>query len=430
MTSPFGRRAPPKARRLSLSHKFISVPHAHWLRYTVITMLLTESEGKELLQRAGLQIPRGMLIRQLADLEQVAAKNLAFPIYAKAQVLHGNREVQGLIIKVENHDQIEKAVSGLLDATDQYRQPIIAVLLEESISVDQQIYLSLSYDTRTRRLIAYYSPKGGTGMDDRGETLQQVQLSVLNEPVQFPPAPELLPVVQQLWQCFLENDAVLVEVNPLVRSGEKYYCLDAKIELEDIAASRHTEWSLYGQRNTLGRPPTELELRAREVSQMDHRGAAGESFFEFINGDVGVLASGGGASQLAMDALMAAGIRPANYTEYSGNPPREKVKALTEVVLSIPNLRGLYVVGSNASFTDIYETLAGVVDSLLESAYVERPGFAVLIRRGGPRWQEAFEMVKERLAGKRVNLKLFGPDFPVVDTAAEMKDMLDAQVKE
>ena len=92
-------------------------------------------------------------------------------------------------------------------------------------------------------------------------------------------------------------------------------------------------------------------------------------------------------------------------------------------MLAIKNLHGLYVVGSNANFTDIYETLAGVVDGLLTSKYA-KPGFKVLIRRGGPRWEEAFAMVTERLAATGVELKLFGPDFPIVETAEEMKKML------
>jgi ATP-citrate lyase beta-subunit len=72
---------------------------------------------------------------------------------------------------------------------------------------------------------------------------------------------------------------------------------------------------------------------------------AGESFFEFSGGNIGVMASGGGASTLAMDALLSEGLKPANYTEYSGNPTREKVAALTNLVLSLPNLEALICCG-------------------------------------------------------------------------------------
>lgn len=387
-------------------------------------MLLNEAEGKELLKRAGLRVPKGMLISSAAELDQIDQKNLQFPVYVKAQVMHGNRALQNMVLRAGDAKELNTAVNELFNSKDQYDQPISQILIEEAVVFESELYLSIGYDTNFRQMVVNFSHKGGTGMDDRGETLEIVPLSIINEPAIFTPENSLLPTIQKLWNLFKENDATLVEINPIVRSGDEYICLDAKVELDETAKFRHEEWDRYPERSALGRPPTMLERRAQEVSRSDHRGAAGESFFEFLGGNVGVLASGGGASLLAMDALMAAGISPANYTEYSGNPPREKVKALTEVVLSIPNLEGLYVVGSNANFTDIYETLAGIVDALLESDYKNQAGFSVLIRRGGPRWQEAFAMVEERLKETNIKLKLFGPDFPVVQTALEMKEML------
>lgn len=386
-------------------------------------MLLTEAEGKELFKRAGLTLPDSEVVTSVTELAALDHQRFTFPVFCKAQVLHGNRALQHLIRRANNFDELQQQVTELLTGTDQYSQPITAVLLEQGVSFTSESYLALTYDTHHRSLVAQYSPQGGTGMDDRGETLQTVPLSSLEEPSSFAPNQQLLPTVQKLWHVIRDNDALLVEVNPLVYANDQYLCLDAKVELEDTARFRHEEWQRYSSRSGMGRPPTELETKAHQVSAMDHRGVAGESFFEFIGGDVGVMASGGGASLLAMDALMAAGISPANYTEYSGNPTREKTKALTDVVLSIENLKGLYVVGSNANFTDIYETLAGVIDGLLDSSYA-KPGFKILIRRGGPRWEEAFEMVKQRLAGMGVEYKLFGPDFPIVETAAKMKQLL------
>lgn len=392
-------------------------------------MLLTESEGKALLVRAGLAVPKSMLIFSHDELNKIDLQQLIYPVFVKAQVLHGNRELQNLIRRASSFDELNTIVGEMFAQTDQFDQPISGLLIEQSVNFSQQVYLSLTYETKSRSLVAQYSHQGGVGMDDRGNSIQTVELSSLEEPNSFFPDQRLLSVVQKVWHVVFDNDATLVEINPLVITDTDIYCLDAKIELDDAARFRHEEWQLYGERSSMGRPPTQLELRAKEVSSRDHRGVAGESFFEFIGGQIGVMASGGGASLLAMDALMAEGISPANYTEYSGNPSREKVRSLTDVVLSIKNLEGLYVVGSNASFTDIYETLAGVIDGLLESDYVDQDNFSLLIRRGGPRWQEAFEMVRERLSGKPLKYKLFGPDFPIVATAREMKQMLEENKK-
>lgn len=410
-------------------------------------MLLTEHEAKKLLVRAQLQVPDHFLITHelasneielLTYLQQQttasAIDNADSRFYVKAQVLHGNRAEQGLVVSSTNQT-LKEVILSLFSKRDQHNQPISAVLVEHGLKIKQSFYIALRYDTVTRQLVCLYSEKGGTGMDERGDTLQKIPLSVLEKPKTFTQKPELLTTLQKLWQTFTENDASLIEINPLaqVATQDGFVCLDAKIELEDSARFRHSEWSEYPERSAFGRPPTLLEKKALQVSRSDHRGVAGESFFELPDGEIGVMASGGGASTLAMDALLAVGVKPANYTEYSGNPTREKVHALTTVVLSIPHLKGLYVVGSNANFTDIYETLAGVVDGLLESTYLQPQAkstkpFAILVRRGGPRWQEAFEMVQERLAGyiqsNQIKIKLCGPDFPLLDTAQEMKNLL------
>lgn len=390
-------------------------------------MLLTEAEAKELFKRVGLTIPSGRLVSSLGELDALQQQDFNYPVFCKAQVLHGNRFLQNLIRKATDYEQMIFETRDLLQSTDQYDQPITSILIENGESFHEENYLSLSYSTNKRSLVAQYSHQGGVGMDERGSSLQEVELSSIDEPMSFAPNQQLLEVLQKLWQVMQDNDALLVEVNPLVLTDGGYVCLDAKVELEDSARFRHEEWQTYGERSTLGRLPTELEKRAHAVSQSDHRGVAGESFFEFLGGEVGVMASGGGASLLAMDALMSSGVTPANYTEYSGNPPRQKVADLARVVLSIPNLKGLFVVGSNASFTDIYETLAGVVDGFLESNYAQQPGFSVLVRRGGPRWQEAFEMVEERFRGLPIRLKLLGPDFPIIETAEVMKQMLEGK---
>ncbi len=393
-------------------------------------MILKEFEGKQLLQSVGLSIPKSILVQNGVTTSGLnTAKSLQFPVYLKAQVLHGNRELQGLITKVSDIAQLEVKVSELFAQVDQYGQKISHVLIEESVVFSEQFYVSFSYSTATRTSVIQFSKSGGTGMDDRGDSLSLSQISLKNGLTEFPEYPELLPVLQNLFTVFTTNDASLLEVNPLVRTESGFVCLDAKIELEDTAKFRHPEWDTYSERSQIAQPPTAVEKKAREISRSDTKGVAGESFFEFRGGNIGVMASGGGASTLAMDALMAEGLRPANYTEYSGNPTKEKVFALTKLVLSLPHLDALYVVGSNANFTDIYETLSGVIDGLVVADLPDN--FKVLIRRGGPRWQEAFQMVTERLSekekqsGKKIQLKLFGPDFSIVKTARELKQMFD-----
>lgn len=438
-------------------------------------MILYEHEAKVLLGTAGLVTTVSFLLNKKNWRKQLKekSKKLAFPLYLKAQVLHGNRKLQGLITRVESLAELDPSIETLFSQHDRFNQPVTSILVEQAVDYDTQFFVSLRYATESRRLVLEISDQAGEGMDERGGTLRQQHLSVIAPPTKLDFFPELLPVVQKLWHVFVKNDALLIEINPLVFASNtlssrasversvlpqteneqltlgvdipdlsrtfstslgstqddkdmthNFSCLDAKIELESTAGDRHPEWQDYPSRSVLGRAWTRAELQAHEVSACDHRGVAGESFFEFEGGDIGVMISGGGASHLLMDSFLASGLKPANYTEYSGNPTGEKVKKLTDVVLSLPNLKGLFVVGGNANFTDIYETIEGIVTSFLTSPYSRQPEFALLIRRGGPRWQEAFEMVEKELQGFPVRLKLLGPDFPLVDTVKEMRKLV------
>ncbi len=117
---------------------------------------------------------------------------------------------------------------------------------------------------------------------------------------------------------------------------------------------------------------------------------------------------------VALDGVLATGGAPANYTEYSGNPPAEKVYKLTKIVLSKKGLNGLLVAGAIANFTDIYETLRGFAEALKEV----KPKFPIVIRRAGPRDKEAFEMLREAAKKDGFDFHLFGPETPI-DEAAE-----------
>ena len=113
-------------------------------------------------------------------------------------------------------------------------------------------------------------------------------------------------------------------------------------------------------------------------------------FYE-LDGDIVVLASGGGTSVEALDDLCLLGGKPAVFTEYSGNPTPEKVKGLTKIALMHPGpIHAIWVVGGRANFTDIYETLiGGIMGGIRETPNFDKT-IPILIRRAGPRDEEAF----------------------------------------
>lgn len=395
-------------------------------------MKLYEYEAKQLLAGEGLLVPDNEFVTSdtFKGLElNIKTIGLSFPVVIKAQVLHGNRGLHGLILEAENRNELTDKIQQLLTSTDANNQPITSILIEPKISFNSEHFVSLGYDTRSRTAQLQFSAAGGVGMDNRGETIVSCEVPITGQ-ISFPDEIDLSlhTTLSKLRNLFFNHDCSSLEINPFVQTKQGWMCLDAKIQLDTAAAFRHPNWQQYPSRSGLGRDWTPRERQAHQVSAQDHRGVAGESFFEFPDGEIGVLASGGGASTLAMDALLLNELKPANYTEYSGNPTRQKVQALADVVLSIPNLKGLYVVGSTANFTDIYETLRGVIDSFVGSQYAQQPGFVVIIRRGGPRWQEAFEYARSQLDPLPIKYRLFGPDFPIVPTAHELKKLLEEEL--
>ncbi len=383
-------------------------------------MRLFEHEAKTLLRQNNIESPLPLALGVLGEL------SFTKPCILKAQILTGNRWNKGLIQPCSTSTDWLNAGQNLLAALAKHHfPPDTPVLVEPLVEFGQEMYLAIRYDTVTRQAVLYFEPRGGTGIEERqqGQSLPAYPLADLAE-TPVPPLPaDLHPDwLQSLIQTFFQNDLLLLEINPLVLVAGRPLVLDAKIELEDNAAFRHPEWVNYPPRTLFTRAPSAHEQQAKLVNAMDHRGVAGASYFDF-DGTIGILASGGGASQLAMDALLAANLKPANYTEYSGNPTREKVRALAEIVLANPRLTALWVVGGHANFTDIYETLMGVMDAL-EQAKLP-PGFPVVARRGGPRTEEAFTALRQRAAALNLRLKLFDSSYPITDTVAVLQQLLE-----
>lgn len=386
-------------------------------------MILYEFEGKQLLAKSGITVPKSQLLE-----DQLQKVNISVPFVLKAQVLSGKRAQAGGVIVINKGDNFEDSVKLLFKKAVNNEQ-VNKILVEEKVEHASEWYLSLSYDTETRGLVLTISQSGGTGIEDREvktypiSVLEQIATSTSsprNDDLKTPIPSEL---VEKCIKCFLENDCTLLEINPLVETPNGWIALDAKIKLDDDAAKKHEEWQ-YPPRSVGGRAPTQNEIDAKKIDEGDYRGTAGSAYFD-LPGDIAILSSGGGVSLTAMDALVKAGGKPANFTEYSGNPPKEKVEKLTKIVLNKENLHGLWIIGTvAANFTDIYETLSGIIEGLrnIEEELGKKFDFPIVIRRGGPRGEEAFEMLR---GVKEFNLTLQGEETSITKSAQIMTELAD-----
>ena len=380
-------------------------------------MILYEFEGKKLLSVAGIAVPRSQLINSKD--EKISLK---FPVVLKAQVLSGKRADVGGILFAENEEEYHEGINKLLGAVIN-KEKVEQVLVEEKADIEKEYYISISYSTETRGPVLTISESGGTGIEERGADNFPVNPLDYSEGL-----PDIIDkeVLEKLVNLFFSQDCLLLEVNPLIKtkSGE-WMALDAKVKLDDFAKPRHKDWD-FSPRSAPGHNPTKGEIEAKKIDEGDYRGTAGSSYFDITGGDIAVLSSGGGVSLTALDSLINFGGKPANFTEYSGNPPKEKVAKLTKVVLDKPNIHGLWVIGTVvANFTDIYATLTGFVEGLKETEEMlgTKFDFPIVIRRGGPRVEEAYEMLKENTD---FDFHLQGEETSIAQSAKTMAELAKA----
>lgn len=389
-------------------------------------MKLYEFEGHNILNRVGIDSPNFVVCENLDEVRQ-AQKRVGFPIAAKVQVLSGKRSKRGGVKICKDENELEGFCKKYFGA-DFDAEEIKYITLFEAVKIEAELYASITYDTVLKIPFLLYCSNGGVDIEEVQEENPKIvkrvdidpEIGLLEKDLkEITNDTKLMDFLLRLWDAFSKFDCRLVEVNPIAKTTEGYKALDAKVILDDNGLARQTELNVLSK-GSAGAIPTNREIEARKIDAEDYRGSAGSTFIEF-DGDIAILASGGGASLLVMDAVVSAGGRPANYTEYSGNPPREKVEKLTKIALDKKDLAGCLVAGAFANFTDIYETLSGFADGLVNIS--PKVNFPIVVRRGGPKQKEAYDMLMALAREKGFDIHLFGPEIPISVACQKMVEL-------
>lgn len=398
-------------------------------------MKLYEFEGKQLLKDAGIKTPEGYLIENENQIKEITTQ-----VVLKAQAMSGKRGKAGLILTATNREEAKKKVKTLFTKKHN-NEEIKKIWIEEKIEKKHEFFLAITYDTKAKSPAIILTKFGGMDVEEtkkqHSESVIIEQINIL-EPLTEEKTQQLaakagidnkqLPaLIKKLYDLFLEKDMKLLEINPLAevcdqksiheRSECELFCLDAKIILDDDALFRQS--FTFPQRVGIGREKTEREIAANKINEMDHRGIAGKTYID-LDGDIGILASGGGASITAVDALLSYNQKPANYTEYSGNPSPEKVEALARIVMSRKDLKGLFIVGAKANFTQIHETIAAIVKVIKEI----KPDYPIIFRRAGPGDKEAKALVEKTAKEMNLDMEWYGDETPITVAAKRMAEKI------
>lgn len=370
-------------------------------------MRLYEYEAKKLLDRYGLETP--------------GKEGESFVV--KAQVLTENRKKHGGIKFADSRKDAEKIAEEMKGSSIKGYN-VEDVLIEEKIEHENELYLAVLYDTDVRKPVIVFGREGGTGVEKREvERLEIEELErhrirqFLNQiKVDNKDLRKLSDTVYRACKCFFEEDARMIEINPLAKTEEGFKVLDAMMDLDSDAAYRHSRE--FPERSEFPREKTEREVEAEKIDENDHRGIAGK--YTELEGNIGMMLAGGGASLTNMDALIQYGGKPANYTEYGGNPPTEKIYRLSKIIISRQGLKGLWHVGGTANNTDIHRTMKGFCQALRE----EEPDYPIVVRRDGPNADKAFKLLRKTREELDLNMKLYRNDTTMTETAETLMKMI------
>lgn len=352
-------------------------------------MKLFEFEGKQIFEKYALPLLRRQVLNAPTD-----KVTLDLPLIVKAQVRATDRKKAGGILFARTETELTDALNQLFGKEIQ-GEKVEKVLLEELADVDQEYYVSFSYDTKRRGPVLALSPKGGSGIHEAhvygidvlvGLDEDQIKRELKTAGFLDADSTEMIDIITKLWKLFNDELAIVAEINPVLKTKDgKFFAGDSKVDM--------------GKRRTV----------------------------EQMGGDIAVIASGGGASLINVDALLLAGGKPANYTEYSGNPSKEVVTELTKRVFGQSGIKGCWVIGGTANFTDIYETMLGFTEGLKQ--VTPKPTFPFVIRRGGPRQKEAVEMLTRFAKEEGFEFYIYGSETPMVKTAQYIVDLAYKGVK-
>ena len=355
-------------------------------------MNFEEHAAKPLLEAAGVAIPRGRLARSAGDARAVAT-SLGGPVVVKAQVPAGKRGKAGGVRPADDPAAAGEAANAILGMEIGGRR-VESVLVEERAPIAAEYYAAVLNDPASKGPLVMFSPEGGMDVEEVAAATPE---RVRSAPVDIRHgldlesaramldglAPEIdeAPVAETLaalYRAYRDNDAELLEVNPLARRRDgRLIALDCKFTLDDSAVRRRGAIAGAGSPE----PMTDLEARAQGI---------GLKYIE-LDGDVGVIANGAGLTMTTMDVIARHGGRPANFLEIGGEA-YTKAKPALELVLANPRVKCL-VVNFCGAFARTDVMTGGVLDAWEALA----PPVPVFFSVHGTGSTEAREMLRRRL---------------------------------
>jgi succinyl-CoA synthetase beta subunit len=308
---------------------------------------LCEYEAKSILSKYGITTPQGGLATTASQAHEIAAK-LRMPVAVKAQVLVAGRGKAGGILFAQSVEEAQKAAEKLLGMRIK-DIPVKSVLVEEKIQVKKELYFGITTDRLNRCYVTVASSVGGVDIEEvASKTPEQIVKTSINPQLGLRSfqtkdiaakmgytgnqISDLGRILERLYAAGMDNDAELIETNPLTETVEgKFVAADARIIVDDNALFRHQD---YRKRLLEG----ESDLSPQELEALNN-----DLAYVRLEGNIGVIGNGAGLVMATLDTVQYYGGKPANFLDVGGGAPSEKTALALRIVLSDSRVKVLFI---------------------------------------------------------------------------------------
>ena len=316
-------------------------------------MKIHEYQGKDILRNFGVPVPRGIPAFTVQEAVE-AAQKLGGPVWVvKAQIHAGGRGKGGGVKLARSIDEVRKLAGEILGMqlvthqTGATGQKVRRLLIEDGADVERELYLSLLVDRSVGRVAFVVSTEGGMDIEgvahdtpekihtdyvDPAAGLTEAQGRKLAASIGVPEASQsqAVDVLQKLYKVYMETDASLVEINPLILEGNgNIKALDAKFNFDSNALFRHPE--IVALRDLDEEDAAEVEASKFDLAYIS------------LDGNIGCLVNGAGLAMATMDTIKLFGGEPANFLDVGGGATPEKVTEAFKIMLKNKNVEAILV---------------------------------------------------------------------------------------
>ncbi len=340
-------------------------------------MDLMEYQAKELFAKHDVPVTLGKTVESAAD-AKAAAEEIGKAVVVKAQVKVGGRGKAGGVKLAKTPEEAEEHASEIL-GMDIKGHTVNRVLVAPAEEIEEEYYFSFLLDRADRRYLCIASVEGGVEIEEVAKSNPDAVKKIAIDPAtgvdeakateivgesEFPDAlrDQAISFVQKLWTVFVEEDATLVEINPLARlAGDKLEALDGKVSLDDNAEFRHEDHEKFEDKDAAD--PLEAKAKAKGLNYVK------------LDGAVGIIGNGAGLVMSTLDVVAYAGekhggVTPANFLDIGGGANSEVMANGLDVILNDEQVKSVFVnvFGGITACDEVANGIVGALDILGDEA--------------------------------------------------------------